>query len=60
MEPICPLLLAGVSLPLARALKGNETTPAYSNWTSTTSGEDPATCPSQKAVWAGMSPHLRS
>lgn len=26
MEPFCPFLLAGVSLPLAKALKGNETT----------------------------------
>lgn len=45
MEPFCPLLLAGVSLPLAKALKGNETTSAVSNQTSTTSGEDPVSCP---------------
>ena len=44
MEPFCLLLLAGVSLPFAKALKGNETTPAESNLTSTTAGEDPAVC----------------
>ncbi|VFV29471.1 receptor-type tyrosine-protein [Lynx pardinus] len=38
MEPFCLLLLAGVSLPFAKALKGNETTPAESNSTSTTAG----------------------
>uniref|UniRef100_A0ABI7WZ07 Uncharacterized protein n=1 Tax=Felis catus TaxID=9685 RepID=A0ABI7WZ07_FELCA len=38
MEPFCLLLLAGVSLPFAKALKGNETTPAESNLTSTTAG----------------------
>ncbi|KAI2557640.1 protein tyrosine phosphatase receptor type E [Homo sapiens] len=37
MEPLCPLLLVGFSLPLARALRGNETT-ADSNETTTTSG----------------------
>ncbi|EPY84872.1 receptor-type tyrosine-protein phosphatase epsilon isoform 1 [Camelus ferus] len=36
MEPFCPLLLAGVSLPLAKALTENKTTTAQSNWTSTT------------------------
>lgn len=46
MEPFCPFLLAGVSLPLAKALKGNETTTtttptAQSNWTSTTAGMTP-------------------
>lgn len=46
MEPFCPFLLAGVSLPLAKALKGNETTTtttptAQSNWTSTTAGTTP-------------------
>ena len=44
MEPFCPFLLAGVSLPLAKALKGNETTStavAQSNWTSTTAGQTP-------------------
>lgn len=62
MEPFCPLLLAGVSLPLAKALRGNETTPAVSNWNSTTSGEDPAACPapalatrpSRQALRTGM------
>uniref|UniRef100_A0A8I5U0Q6 Protein tyrosine phosphatase receptor type E n=1 Tax=Pongo abelii TaxID=9601 RepID=A0A8I5U0Q6_PONAB len=37
MEPLCPLLLVGFSLPLARALRGNETT-ADNNETTTTSG----------------------
>lgn len=44
MEPFCPFLLVGVSLPLAKALKGNETTTttaAQSNWTSTTAGKTP-------------------
>ena len=44
MEPFCPFLLAGVSLPLAKALKGNETTStavAQSNWTSTPAGKTP-------------------
>nr|KAF6322784.1 protein tyrosine phosphatase receptor type E [Pipistrellus kuhlii] len=36
MEPFCPLLLAGFSLRLARAFTVNESTPADSNWTSTT------------------------
>lgn len=38
METFCPLLLAGFSLPLARAGKDNETTTAESNWTTTTTG----------------------
>ncbi|XP_015428056.1 PREDICTED: receptor-type tyrosine-protein phosphatase epsilon [Myotis davidii] len=37
MEPFCPLLLAGFSLRLAKAFTVNESTPADSNWTSTTS-----------------------
>lgn len=41
MEPFCPLLLASFSLSLARAGQGNDTTPAESNWTSTTAGKDP-------------------
>lgn len=49
MEPFCPFLLAGVSLPLAKALKGNETTTttttAQSNWTSTTAGKTPLPLP---------------
>ena len=48
MEPFCPFLLAGVSLPLAKALKGNETTTAaaaQSNWTSTTAGKTPPPLP---------------
>ena len=49
MEPFCPFLLAGVSLPLAKALKGNETTTttttAQSNWTSTTAGKNPLPLP---------------
>lgn len=40
MEPLCPLLLASFSLPLARASKENETTPAESNRTNTTTGRD--------------------
>lgn len=38
MEPCWPLLLGGVSLPLTRALQGNETTTADGNWTTATSG----------------------
>lgn len=41
MEPFCPLLLAGFSLRLAKAFTVNESTPADSNWTSTTSGKCP-------------------
>lgn len=44
MEPSCPLLLAGFSLPLAKALTANTTSTADSNWTSTTSGKGPAAC----------------
>ncbi|KAF6110972.1 protein tyrosine phosphatase receptor type E [Phyllostomus discolor] len=50
MEPFGPLLLAGVSLPLARAFAVNETTPADSNWTSTTSGP-PAAGPQPLLAW---------
>lgn len=39
MEPSCPLLLAGFSLPLAKALTANTTGTAESNWTATTSGK---------------------
>lgn len=50
MEPFCPLLLASFSLSLARAGKGNDTTPAESNWTSTTAGKDPTLMPAAPAA----------
>eukprot|EP00069_Balaena_mysticetus_P012170 bmy_01366T0 len=51
MEPFCPLLLAGVSLPLAKAFKGNETTTAQSNWTSTTAGPPAPGAPQPLLAW---------
>nr|CAI9711277.1 unnamed protein product [Rangifer tarandus platyrhynchus] len=54
MEPFCPFLLAGVSLPLAKALKGNETTTttaAQSNWTSTTAGPPAPGAPQPLLAW---------
>lgn len=51
MEPSCPLLLAGFSLPLAKALTANTTSTADSNWTSTTSGPPDAGAPQPLLAW---------
>uniref|UniRef100_A0A673TBS9 Uncharacterized protein n=1 Tax=Suricata suricatta TaxID=37032 RepID=A0A673TBS9_SURSU len=51
MEPFCPLLLAGVSLPLAKALRGNGTIPADSNLTSTTAGPPDPRAPQPVLAW---------
>ncbi|XP_066880419.1 receptor-type tyrosine-protein phosphatase epsilon isoform X5 [Kogia breviceps] len=51
MEPFCPLLLAGVSLPLTKALKGNETTSAQGNWTSATAGPPAPGAPQPLLAW---------
>ncbi|KAM8781515.1 receptor-type tyrosine-protein phosphatase epsilon isoform 2-T2 [Rhynchonycteris naso] len=50
MEPFRPLLLAGCSWPLAQAFTANETTPADSNGTSTTS-DPPAPGPQPLLAW---------
>uniref|UniRef100_A0A5F9DG46 Uncharacterized protein n=1 Tax=Oryctolagus cuniculus TaxID=9986 RepID=A0A5F9DG46_RABIT len=51
MEPLCPLLLAGFSLPLTRALQGNESTAADGNWTAATSGPPDAGASQPLLVW---------
>ncbi|XP_023393145.1 receptor-type tyrosine-protein phosphatase epsilon [Pteropus vampyrus] len=51
MEPSCPLLLAGFSLPLAKALTANTTSTADSNWTSATSGPPDAGAPQPLLAW---------
>ncbi|XP_054974705.1 receptor-type tyrosine-protein phosphatase epsilon isoform X2 [Sorex araneus] len=51
MEPISPLLLAGLGLPLARALGGNETSTANGSWTPGTSGPPEPGAPLPPLAW---------
>uniref|UniRef100_A0A4X1V517 Receptor-type tyrosine-protein phosphatase epsilon n=1 Tax=Sus scrofa TaxID=9823 RepID=A0A4X1V517_PIG len=51
MEPFCPLLLAGVSVPLAKAFKANETTTPPSHQNSTTAGPPDPGAPQPLLAW---------